>query len=142
MRSGGFSPRSHLDSNEMLIWRGCASGSSPFCEALRGWAILLLLDDVGIVSGASPKSPFQEQSVQLSQGAYRNARRTDLHGRADAGVGHPRRQYRDNAWCNLDMEYTTIPTLLAVMQSQTTSVTRMPTVMDLNLLPDMGRMSL
>lgn len=102
----------------------------------------MLLGDAGIAMGASPKSAFQEQSVQIPQGGHGNARRSEFHACADPGIGHPGRQYRYNAWSNLNMEHTAIAALLAVLQSQTASVTRMPTVMDLNLSSDMGRMTM
>jgi len=60
MRSGALIPRSRIDSNAMLIWRGCADGNRAFNENFRGLVIWLLLDDVGIAMGASPKSAFKE----------------------------------------------------------------------------------
>jgi len=103
---------------------------------------LRLRDNVGTVRGASPKSAFHEKCVQIPQGVYGNARCTKFHGRAAGGIGHPGGQYRYNTWGYFDMQYTAVGTLLAVMQPQTAPVTRMPTVVNRNLLPDMGRMNL
>jgi hypothetical protein len=103
--------------------------------------IWLLLDDVGIARGASPKSTFKEQSVQIPQGAHRNARRSEFHACADTGVKHPSRQYRYDAWCDLDMDNAAANPLLAVLRPQTAPVKRVPTIVNFNFLPDMGRMT-
>jgi hypothetical protein len=142
MRSGALIPRSRIDSNAMLIWWGCADGNRAFNDNFRGLVIWLLLDDVGIAMGASPKSAFKEQSVQIPQGARRNARRSELHAGADTGVKHPSRQYRYDAWCDLDMDNAAANPLFAVLRPQTAPVKRVPTIVNFNFLPDMGRMSM
>jgi hypothetical protein len=126
----------------MLIWRGCADGNRAFDEKFCALVIWLLLDDGGIARGASPKSALKEQSVQIPQGARRNARRSEFHVSADTGVKHPSRQYRDDAWRDLDMDNAAANPLLAVLRPQTAPIERVPTIMNFNFLPDMGRMTM
>jgi hypothetical protein len=134
-------PRSRIDSNARLLWWGCADGNRTFDVTFCALGIWLLLDDVGIAIGASPKSTFKEQSVQIPQGARRNARRSEFHAGADTGVKHPSRQYRYDAWCDLDMDNTAANPLLAVLRAQTAPVKRVPTIVNFKFLPDMGRMT-
>ena len=103
---------------------------------------MILRDSVGTVRGASPKSAFHEKCVQIPQGVYGNARCTKFHGRAEGSIGHPGRQYRYNTWGYFNVQHTAVGALLAVMQSQPAPVTWVPTVVNRDLLPDMGRMNL
>jgi|SRR5450755_4363076 hypothetical protein len=60
VRWGSLIPRSRIDSNAMVIWWGCAGGNRAFNDIFRDLVIGFLLDDMGIATGASPKSAFQE----------------------------------------------------------------------------------
>jgi hypothetical protein len=80
--------------------------------------------------------------VQIPQGAHRNARRSEFHAGADTGFKHPGRQYRYNAWCDLDMDNAAGNSLLAVLRSQMAPVKRVPTIVNFNFLPDMGRINM
>jgi hypothetical protein len=44
-------------------------------------------------------------------------------------------------FCDLDVNYLTGRSLLAVLPSKTTTIECMPAVEDLHFLPDMGRMT-
>jgi hypothetical protein len=78
--------------------------------------------------------------MQLNQRRHRDTRRADLHPGAGDGVQHPRRDYRHYARCGLDIGKATSAAPLAAVQPDTTPVEWVPTIIDLNLVPDMGRM--
>lgn len=102
---------------------------------------MLLLRDLKVARRASPKSAFHEKCVQLPQGAYGNARFAKFHACAESGISHPGRQRRDYTWSNFNMKYITIAAATLLVQSQTTTVVWMPSIVDFDLLPDMGRMN-
>jgi hypothetical protein len=80
--------------------------------------------------------------MQISQGARRDARRPQFHAGTDTGVKHPGRQYRYYAGRNFNMQNAAAGTLFAVLRPQAAPVKRMPTIVNFNFLPDMGRMSM
>jgi hypothetical protein len=78
--------------------------------------------------------------MQVTQGVYRGARRSESHRGADASVEHPLRQ-RYDAGFDLCMNDTSTSALLAVVSSYTPPVERMPGIVNFNFSPDMGRMT-
>jgi hypothetical protein len=104
--------------------------------------MLLPLDDALIARGASPETAFDQQMVELDQRRYRHSRRADnRHAGAGEGIQHPCRNRRDHARHRLDMNDQAGDTLFAIMTSKPAPMERMPAVVDLNFLTDMGRMS-
>lgn len=79
--------------------------------------------------------------MQLTQGARRDARSSELHCGADAGIEHPLRQHRDYAGFNLNVNDPTASALFAVESPYGPTVEGMPRVVDFNVSPDMGRMT-
>lgn len=79
--------------------------------------------------------------MQIPQGVHINTRIAKLHARAESGIGHPRGHRRDYPRGHFDMQYITIGAAALLVHSQTTSVVRMPAIVDLDCLPDMGRMT-
>ena len=79
--------------------------------------------------------------MQVNQRPYRDARRADLHSGAGDRVQHPSRHNRNHAGCRLDVDDPTGDALLATVLPDTTPVERVPAIMDLDLLPDTGRMT-
>ncbi|MEM5332313.1 hypothetical protein VSR34_38450, partial [Paraburkholderia sp. JHI2823] len=53
---------------------------------------------------------------------------------------HPRRHDPHYAWAGLDVHHATAASLLDVSYLDATPIQGMPTVMDFNFLPDLGRM--
>jgi hypothetical protein len=92
--------------------------------------------------GASPETERDQQTVQVEQGGGRRPWGAHLHGRAGRGVEHPARHHRDDAGRCLDMDDRAAGPLLAVVPPQPPPVQRMPAVVDDDLRPDMGRMTL
>ena len=79
--------------------------------------------------------------MQVRQGIYRNSRRPERHAGADAGIQHPVRQSRYDPRLDLNMNYAASRALLAVMSTCTSTVERMPAIVNFNFSPDMGRMT-
>jgi hypothetical protein len=79
--------------------------------------------------------------MQFSQGRDRHPRRPQLHPGTSEGVEHPCRYDQDVAGSHLDMNNFTGGAPLDILSSNPASIQRVPAVMDLNLLPDMGRMT-
>jgi hypothetical protein len=121
----------------MLSWRGARDGSAGAGRFL----ILLLLDDVRIVPGASPETALDQQVMQVNQRIHCHARRADRHSGTGDGIQHPGRNHRNHAGCRLEIDKAASDALLATVPPDTTPIKRMPAIMDLDLLPDMGRMT-
>ena len=131
-----------MESNAMLSWCGAGGGNNGVVGTdFSGLITLLLLNDNGIVLGDCPKTVFNEQVMQIHQSHHRSTRRADLHARADDRVEHPCRHQCHHARCRLDVHNPTRVPLLAAADLDTTLMQGMPTVMDFNFLPDMGRMT-
>jgi hypothetical protein len=79
--------------------------------------------------------------VQLGQRIHGCSRRTQFHASAGRGVQHPGSDHDHDAWFDFDVNNLAVGTLLAVLAPHATSIQRVPTVEDLNFLPDMGRMT-
>ncbi len=62
------------------------------------------------------------------------------HSGTDAGIDYPIWQYCYCAGRHLDMDDPAISALLAVLHPQSPTVKRVPTIVNFNFLPDMGRM--
>src|SRR5437879_11279623 len=75
------------------------------------------------------------------EGTHRGSRRTNLHARARGGVQTPGRQDDDHAGRDLDMDHRSGGTLLTVLLSKAPPEERVPAIVDLDFLPDMGRMT-
>jgi hypothetical protein len=131
-----------MESNAMLSWCGAFGGDSGVVGSDAGDLVtVLLLDDVGIVLGACAQTAFNEEVMQVDQSADRHARCAAYHARTDDRVEHPRRDQRHYACSQLDVDEPTRDALLAAAELDTTSVERMPSVVNLGFLPDMGGMA-
>ena len=122
----------------MLSWRGASDGG----VGVDGFLIMLLQGDGRIAPGASSETAFDQQMMKVEQRRYRHAWRADRrHAGADDRIQHPRGDRRDHARNRLDVNDPTGKALLTVMPPDTAPIERVPAVMDLNFLPDMGRMT-
>jgi hypothetical protein len=79
--------------------------------------------------------------MQLNQRRYRDARRAEIHSGAGDGIEHPCRHHDDYAGRYLDMNHLAVGALLSILTSNATPIECVPAIMDLNVLPDMGRMT-
>jgi hypothetical protein len=122
--------------NGMLSWRGpdgCGNGGT-----LR---ILLLLDDGCIARRASSDSLLGQQPMQLGQRRYGHARCAQRHSGAGGRVEHPRGHDDDHAGRRFDVNELAAGAPLRVLSANTPPIQCVPAVTDLNVLPDMGRMT-
>src|SRR5215469_8319951 len=79
--------------------------------------------------------------MQLSQRQYRHARRAARHCRADGRIKHPCRHNDDHAGRHLNVNDLTAGASLDILAPNATPIECVPAIMDLDLLPDMGRMT-
>jgi hypothetical protein len=100
-----------------------------------------LTDGVMNTGQASPIAVFGQQAVQVGKSLHRCAWRTQGQGGADGGVQHPACYRNDDAVADLYVDKFTRGAALAIHAAQSSAVQRMPTVEDLDFLPDMGRMN-
>jgi len=84
---------------------------------------------------------LDKQLMQFNQGRDRHPRRPQLHPGASGGVEHPGRYDQDVAGSHLNMNNFTDRAPLDVSSSDLAPIQRVPAIMDLNFLPDMGRMT-
>jgi hypothetical protein len=78
--------------------------------------------------------------MQFPKSVYRDARCAERHSSTDTGVDHPVWQYRYCAGRHLDMDNLAARTLLAMLHPQSSTVKRVPSIVNFNFVPDMGRM--
>jgi hypothetical protein len=86
-------------------------------------------------------NPSERRTAQVNQRRHRHARRADRHCGAGDGIQHPGRNHRNHAGCRLEIDIAAGEALLAAVLPDTTPIQRMPTIVDLDLWPDMGRMA-
>jgi hypothetical protein len=79
--------------------------------------------------------------MQVAQRIRRDPRRPERHYDADAGVEHPLRKCCNDARFNLNVDDASASALLAIVSSDTSTVERMPAIVNFNFPPDMGRMT-
>ena len=80
--------------------------------------------------------------MQFRKGRDRCTRNAKGHASAGGRVKHPGSHDEDNARVDLNVDTLARCALFTVLTPHTTTVKRVPAVMNLNLLPDMGRMTL
>lgn len=84
---------------------------------------------------APPSEPAKSAFLRFS------AKTDSLCTRASHGIDHPGRSGNDMTGRDDEMNDPAVGALFAVLAAKPTSEIRVPTVMDLDLLPNMGRMT-
>ena len=79
--------------------------------------------------------------MKIDKRLHRNARGADLHRRARCRVKHPCRYDNRSAGLSFNDDDVTCAALLAIEAPNWSPVKRMPSVMNLYVLPDMGRIT-
>ena len=79
--------------------------------------------------------------MQILKGICGDVRCAKFHPSAESSIDHPVGQCYDCAWSNFEMQYITITAAALFVQPQTTPIAGMPAIVDFNLLPDLGRMT-
>jgi hypothetical protein len=78
--------------------------------------------------------------VQINQSGESNPRCAQFHAGAGDPIQHPGRHRNNHVRGKLDVSDLTGGATLGVMATNSPAKQRMPTVLDLNFLSDMGRM--
>jgi hypothetical protein len=100
-----------------------------------------LADGVMNTGQASPIAVLDQQAVQFGESVHRCAWRPQSQGRANGRVQHPAGDCDDDTVANLYVYEFAGGAAFAIHAAQSSAVQRMPTVEDLDFLPDMGRMN-
>jgi hypothetical protein len=129
------------ESNTILSWCGARDRAGVVEIGFGELRILLLQGDSGIALGASPETTIDEEIAQIAQRSDIDVRRACLHAGAGGRIQHPGCQHDDHARRGFNMCNPTARTQLAVMLTNAAAVKRMPMVVDLDFLSDMGRMN-
>lgn len=82
-----------------------------------------------------------QQAVQFTERLHRHAWGTEGHCSADGSVQHPPSDRQDDAVPDLHVNHLSSGAALAVHAPQSSAVQGVPTIEDLDFLPDMGRMN-
>ena len=81
-----------------------------------------------------------KEQIQFLERVNRDARCAEDHSSTDTGVDHPVWQYHYCAGRHLDVDNPAARTLFTVLHPQSSAVKRVPTIVNINFLLDMGRM--
>jgi len=79
--------------------------------------------------------------MQFNQNRQRDMRRAQLHSATGDGIQHPRRYHDNDTGRDFYMDDFAVAAPLAILPADMPPIKCVPAVMDLNFLPDMGRMT-
>ena len=100
-----------------------------------------LLDNGGAVRREETRFESNQQLMQGRERRQRNTRRADFVTGASDRVELPCRQDRDDARRQLDVHEIPRRAPLALDATRATPIERVPAIVDYDILPDMGRMT-
>ena len=103
--------------------------------------IALLLNEIGIVRRVSAQTALDQQMMQFTQSGYCDQRLAEFHAHAYNRIQHPCRDYRDCARAVVYVDDTPTAALFAFSIANFPPKERVPTIVNLKFLTDMGRMS-
>jgi hypothetical protein len=106
-----------------------------------GDCIAFLRNDRNIAPALCGIDHAYQQSFQLDERCQINAGVTKTHPGADQGIEHPRSHRDHDAGGPEHLEKLSSGSLFHPTHCDTTAKIRVPTVMDFQLLSDMGRMN-
>ena len=84
---------------------------------------------------------IDKKLVQIAQGRYIDARLTENQSGTRGSIQHPPGYDSNLTVTRVDMDDPTSAALLNIPDLDAATKQRMPTIMDFNVLPDMGRMN-
>jgi hypothetical protein len=127
----------------MFSWRGAiAVGDACSIRIDRGGRVILfLVIGVEVTVGAWPKSDLSQQLMEIGEGSQRRAWFTQFHAGTGSRVEHPLCNHQNYAWFNLNVNYVSGSSVLAILPSESAAIKCVPSIKNLHLLPDMGRMT-
>lgn len=133
-------PTSDGNSKSMLSWHCLGTADNVVC-------VDLVFGFMGLLTGgtdtgrASPKTEIEQEALEFYQRLNGGPGCTQFHAGTRTLVQHPAGHDDDHAGHHFNMDDVHVSPALAVLPPHTTTVQRMPAIKDLNLLPDMGRMT-
>ncbi|WP_418025295.1 hypothetical protein ACNKFW_12320 (plasmid) [Paracoccus sp. TD-10] len=133
-RSRGLIPRNRSESNCIC---SCLGLDGPVGRSCIG----LFLSGDDITGRASPKTVPTQKVIEIRQGRERYVRCAEVHAGASRRVEHPRSHDHEDARQHLDMDKLTGLASVDTLDPKLSAEKRVPPVMHLNKLPDMGRMN-
>jgi hypothetical protein len=101
----------------------------------------LLLNDCGIVWGTLITARVNQQLLQLGERGHIHTRSTCHHSSASHRIEHPYRHGNNHAGRTVRLHEPTRCPLFDAANADLAAKIRMPSVMDFQLLSDMGRMN-
>ena len=104
--------------------------------------VLIARRSTGDATGrASPQTAALQKVIEIRKCCERHVRCAEVHAGAGRCIEHPGGHHREDAGQNFDMDKLPGPALVDALDPQAPTEKRMPTVVDDNSLPDMGRMN-
>ena len=94
-----------------------------------------------VIGACSPESEVRQQSMKVGQTDNIDGCRPQRHRRANGRIEHPGSEDDCHAWFSLDNDDIPSRPPFSVKPSDLAAVQRVPAVVDLYLLADMGRMA-
>jgi hypothetical protein len=101
-----------------------------------------LLDGSESIRRSLPETTLGKQSMKFHEANHRNMRFAHHHVGAKRPIQHPLRNLDDLARSNFYPDNRATGPILATFMPKSPAVKRMPAIMTLHQLPDMGRMTL
>ena len=102
------------------------------------WGMGLVLSGGVAGTGLAQTAP-PRQVVEITKRVERGLRRADLHAGARCSVEHPFRDHHHKAGRDLDADEAAIMAPIDALHAHAAAEQGMPTVMNDDILPDMGR---
>ncbi|WP_173262620.1 hypothetical protein [Paraburkholderia sp. NMBU_R16] len=84
---------------------------------------------------------IEKKLVQIAQGRYVDAGFTENQSGTHGGIQHPSGNDSNLTVARVNMDYPTSAALLNISNLDATTIQRMPTIVDFDFLPNMGRMN-
>src|ERR1700756_38793 len=100
-----------------------------------------LLDGQGFIGTRSPESKGPQQPIKVGQASDVDPRRAEGHRRANSRIEHPGGEDDRHARLSLDDDDLSSAPPFGVELPDLTAMQRVPAVMNLHILVDMGRMA-
>jgi hypothetical protein len=102
---------------------------------------MVLLNNCGLWWGDLVQADIDQESFQLDQRGPIHSWRASCHCGARQWIEHPAGHHHDRTSWNLHPDIPTVSPLLHLSETDLAAKTGMPTVMNFQVTPDMGRMN-
>src|SRR5438309_8185111 len=103
--------------------------------------MMSLIGGWGFSETRSPESEDSQQPIEVGQAGDVDCRRAERHRRTNAGIKHPGGNDNRYAWFGLNDGNISVRAPFGVQLPDLAAMQRVPAVMHLHILVDMGRMA-